>query len=284
VGITGAARLLDIEVVAVPEGPLGLDPQAVGEAAQRVRAEGKNPRALYVVPDFSNPSGDCLDVATRKGLLAVAESEDLLILEDDPYGLFGLDDRARPRLKSLDTGQHVIYLGTLAKSCFPGARVGFLVADQTVVDSAGRTTLLAEELSTVKSMLTVNTSPIGQAVVGGLLLEYDCSLRAANREKIEFYRANMHALLDALAEHMPQGVTWNQPAGGFFAVLQVPLKADVELLELSASRFGVLWTPMSFFYPGGGGEHALRLSSSYLEAEQIREGVRRLGSFLRDQS
>jgi len=76
----------------------GLDPRAVSEAAQRVRAEGKTPRALYVVPDFSNPSGDCLDMATREGLLAVAEAEDLLILEDDPYGLFGLDDRARPRL------------------------------------------------------------------------------------------------------------------------------------------------------------------------------------------
>ncbi|HZM74484.1 MAG TPA: PLP-dependent aminotransferase family protein [Candidatus Limnocylindrales bacterium] len=284
VGITGAARLLDIEVVPVPEGPQGLDPRAVSEAAQRVRAEGKNPRALYVVPDFSNPSGDCLDTATRESLLAVAESEDLLILEDDPYGLFGLDDRERPRLKALDTGQHVIYLGTLAKSCFPGARIGFLVADQTVVDSAGRTTLLAEELSTVKSMLTVNTSPIGQAVVGGLLLEYGCSLRAANREKIAFYRTNMHALLDALAQHMPEGVTWNRPAGGFFAVLRVPHKADEKLLELSASKFGVLWTPMSFFYPGGGGEHAIRLSCSYLEAEQVREGVRRLGHFLSDRT
>lgn len=144
VGITGAARLLGIDVVPVPEGPDGLDPQAVAEVAAAVRAGGRTPRALYLVPDFSNPSGRCLDLPARQGLLDVATAEDLLILEDDPYGLFGLDDRPRPKLKSLDTAGRVIYLGSFAKSCFPGARVGFLVADQTVIDRTGRRTLLAE--------------------------------------------------------------------------------------------------------------------------------------------
>ena len=85
------------------------------------------------MPDFANPSGACLTLEQRHGLLDVARDEGLLILEDDPYGLFGLDDRERPRLKALDTTRQVIYLGSFAKTAFPGARVGYLVADQDVI-------------------------------------------------------------------------------------------------------------------------------------------------------
>src|SRR5438477_75706 len=115
-----------------------------------------------------------------------------------------------------------------AKSVFPGARVGFLVADQTVVDADGRRTLLAEELSAVKSMLTVNTSPIAQSVIGGFLVSCGCSLRAANQEKIAFYRRNLRTLLTALDRSFAgiEGVGWNAPDGGFFAVLDTPVIAD----------------------------------------------------------
>jgi (S)-3,5-dihydroxyphenylglycine transaminase len=288
VGFTGAARVLGIEVVPVPESADGLRPETVASVARAVRASGRHPTALYVVPNFANPSGVSLPVATRRRLIDVAAEEDLLILEDDPYGLFGLDDEVRPALKSLDTDQRVIYLGSFAKSCFPGARVGFLVADQTVVDAAGKRTLLAEELSTVKSMTTVNTSPIAQAVIGGILVDAGYSLRAANRDKIAFYRGNLRTLLAALDRQFPgpeggeRRITWNAPSGGFFAVVDVPLRADEQLLEISAREYGVLWTPMSFFYLGGGGTHSIRLSCSALEPAQIDEGVARLAALLAD--
>lgn len=286
VGITGAARILGIDVWPVPEDGDGVDPEAVAVAARAARAAGRNPRAVYLVPNFSNPSGISLPVATRKRLLEVAAEEDLLLLEDDPYGLFGLDDEPRPTLKSLDTDRRVIYLGSFAKSCFPGARVGFLVADQTVVDTSGYRTLLADELSAVKSMLTVNTSPIAQAVIGGMLVAAGGSLRAANREKIGFYRRSLRAMLDSLEECFPpalraeRGIRWNVPTGGFFAVLDVGLRADEKLLETSAREYGVLWTPMSFFYTDSGGAHAIRLSCSWLEPAQIAEGVRRIARLI----
>lgn len=283
VGFTGAARVLGIDVVPVPESPQGLSPETVARVAGEVRARGRRPRALYVVSNFANPSGASLSPATRHALLEVAQEHELLILEDDPYGLFGLDDTPRPPIKALDRDQRVIYLGSFAKSVFPGARVGFLVADQTVVDADGRRSLLAEELSTVKSMVTVNTSPIAQAVVGGVLLEAGCSLRAANREKIEHYRRALATLLAALeATFTDPAITWNAPAGGFFAVLDVPVRADDKLLERSASEYGVLWTPMSFFYLDGGGAQAMRLSCSALTEPEIVEGVRRLARLIGD--
>ncbi len=283
VGLTGAARVLGVTVVPVPETAAGLRPETVARVAREVRASGRVPRALYVVSNFANPSGVSLAADVRRGLIEVAADHDLLILEDDPYGLFGLDDLHIPALKSLDTDQRVIYLGSFAKSVFPGARVGFMVADQVVVSAAGHRTLLADELSTIKSMVTVNTSPIAQAVIGGVLVSCGYSLRTANREKIEFYRRNLRVLLAALERHFDDpAITWNSPSGGFFAVMDVPVRADEKLLELSARDYGVLWTPMSFFYLNGGGAHAIRLSCSALVPDQIDEGVRRLAALITD--
>lgn len=285
VGLTGAARVLGVDVVPVPESADGLEPETVREAAAAVRAAGRRPRALYVVPSFANPSGTSMPVPARRRLLEVAAEADLLVLEDDPYGLFGLDDEPRPTLKALDTGGRVVYLGSFAKSCFPGVRVGFLVADQVVVGADGRRALLAEELSTVKSLLTVNTSPVAQAVVGGFLVEAGCSLRAAGKAKTAFYRTNLRTLLGALEKEFADEprVRWNAPAGGFFAVVDVPLTADEAMLEVSAREFGVLWTPMSFFYtPGsGGGRRRIRLSCSALPPDRVEEGVRRLAALVR---
>jgi len=287
VGITGVARLLDVAVEPVPEGPDGPDPAAVETVARRVRASGRRPVAFYVVPDFANPSGASMTVADRHRLLAVAAEQDLLVIEDNPYGFFGRDDTVRPTLKSLDIDRRVIYLGSFAKTCFPGARVGYVLADQPVRWPGGTVTLLADELAKIKSMTTVNTPSLTQAAIGGLLIRNGCRLRGANTETTLFYRHNMERLLAGLEAEFPAaerdllGLHWNAPGGGFFVVVRVPFVADDAALEVSAREYGVLWTPMSSFYLDGGGTRELRLSCSYVRPAEIDEGVRRLGSFIR---
>ncbi len=286
VGITGAARLLDANVEPVPEGPEGFDPDELRAAASRVRAAGRRPRAFYVVPDFANPSGTSMSVEARRALLSVAAEEDLLILEDNPYGFFSRTGERRPTVKALDTDRRVIYLGSFAKTCLPGARVGYAIADQEVRAADGTVTLLADQLSKIKSMTTVNTSPLSQAVIGGMLVRAGCRLHEASTEKIELYRTKMNAMLDALERHLPSslrgagGVSWNAPDGGFFAVVSVPFAADNEALIRCANEYRVLWTPMSYFYLDGGGRHQLRLSSSYLNVAEIEEGIGRLCDFI----
>jgi (S)-3,5-dihydroxyphenylglycine transaminase len=290
VGITGVARLLGIRVRPVPEGPAGPDPEAVLAAARAAREAGERPRAFYVVPDFANPSGTSMSLPDRERLLRVAEEEDLLVLEDDPYGFFVRTGSARPTLKALDTGRRVVYLGSFAKTALPGARVGYVIADQEVSGPGGRRSLLADELSKIKSMTTVNTSAVSQAVIGGLLIESDCRLREANAEAIAYYRTNMDTLLDELERHFPAerraelDISWNRPDGGFFAVVTVPFAADHKALELSARTYGVLWTPMSDFHLDGGGTHQLRLSCSAQSPEAITEGVARLAAFITAQT
>ncbi|MFC8723509.1 PLP-dependent aminotransferase family protein [Kitasatospora sp. NPDC057198] len=287
VGVTGAARLLDLTVHPVPEaGPDGgLDPGALAAAVRELRAAGKCPRACYVVPDFANPSGASMDEAARRRLLAAAEQSGVLLIEDNPYGFFGRTAAARPTLKALDGDRgNVVYLGSFAKTCFPGARVGYLVADQRVRAPDGRTTLLADELAKLKSMTTVNTSALAQAVIGGMLLAGGLRLRAANEPARRFYARNMDTLLAALEAALGgvPGVSWNHPDGGFFAVVTVPFRADARALDDCARKHGVLWTPMDGFHPGGGGEHQLRLSCSYLTPDQITDGVRRLADFVKE--
>ncbi|MEV7343319.1 PLP-dependent aminotransferase family protein [Streptomyces sp. NPDC093544] len=285
VGIRGAARMLDIPVRGILEGPDGLDPEAVAQAARAVKAEGRRPAALYLVPDFNNPSGTVLPRAARERLLEVAAEEDFVILEDNPYGLFARDGESQPTLKALDTGGRVVYLGSFAKSAFPGARLGYLVAEQEVTDAAGTVRTLAQTLSKAKAMFTVGSSTLSQAVIGGYLVEHDHDLRSATRELATVYQERLAATLAALGEHFPagsdHGVTWNTPRGGFFLTLSVPFTADLAAMERSAREYGVSWAPMSMFYLEGGGDREIRLGFSNLAPEAIREGIARLARFIK---
>lgn len=285
VGISGAARVLDIALEAVPEREDGLSPEDLAAALSAELSRGRRPRLLYLVPDHSNPSGVTLDTATRRALLAVAAQHDLLVLEDTAYRLVSRGPR-RPTLKSLDRDQRVILMGSFSKTVSPGARVGYLVADQPVVDGEGGSVPLAAELAKVKSMVTVGTSSLSQAVVAGALLSAGGRLAARNAEPAEHYAAVLRRVLDALDRCLPAprrdalGVSWNRPDGGFFLTVRVSFRADDAALARSAEEFGVLWTPMSYFHPGSGGEHAIRLAVSYLEPDQADEGVARLARFI----
>lgn len=282
VGLTGAARLADLPVLPVRTDHDGIDPDDLVAVVEQARAGGRRPRACYVMPDFANPSGTSMDLAARQRLLEVAHELDVLLIEDNPYGLFHGDSDHLPTLKSLDRRRQVVYLGSFAKSVLPGARVGYVVADQRVAGADGRVGLFADELAKIKSMLTVNTSPIAQAVIGGRLLEHGCSLAAANTRERRLYAANLRRALDGLAERFADApdVTWTVPAGGFFVVVTVPFPVDDHLLERSARDHGVLWTPMGHFYDGVPPVPALRLSVSAVSADAIDTGLDRLAELI----
>jgi len=285
VGITGAARLLDIEVTSVEEREDGFRCADLEAALHAELARGRRPRAFYVVPDHSNPSGTTIALPARHELLELAARHDILILEDSPYRLVSPGPQL-PTLKSLDRRRAVVHLGSFSKSAFPGARLGFVIADQLVADDAGRCGLLADELTKIKSMVTVNTSPLSQAAVAGMLLASGERISDLNIETAHYYGEAMRTTLLQLERCLPAGrraalgVRWNRPSGGFFLTVRIPFRADNNALARSAQEFGVVWTPMSYFYPDGGGEESIRLSVSYLTQEQIVAGISRLARFI----
>lgn len=284
VGALGAARVLDLEVVGFDEVDGGLDLAGLRAACAAARARGKRVRAVYVAPDFANPTGTRLDLDTRRQLLDLAVAEDVFLLEDSTYGFTAHDRPGPPSLKALDTAGRVIRLGTFAKTIVPGVRVGYVVADQPVCVATGPVRPLAAVIAAVKGMVTLNTSPICQAIVGGMLLAHGGSLAALVHDRAVLYRRNLDLLLAALRRYVRPvagpGVRWNEPEGGFFVRMRLPVPVDDALLAECARRFGVVWTPMRAFHVGHGGDHDLRLSCSHLSEAEIDEGVRRLAGFI----
>ncbi len=291
IGITGLAQILGVETVPIAMGADGLEPEALEAAIEGVKASGQRPKAVYDIPDFNNPLGTSLPLDHRRRLLEVARRHRVLIFEDNPYGMFSYDRDPLPTLKALDgaaaDGGVVIYLGSFSKTLYPGLRLGYLVADQPVPSAGGESSLLAQELSRVKSLTTVNTSPLVQAIAAGVLEENDGSLAALVRRSLPFYRANRDAMLASLErafdrEGLAGKVSWNRPAGGFFLTVNLPFEFDEACMERCAGEFGVICCPMSFFALGGGRERQIRLSFSYVTRDEIEEGVRRLARFVAD--
>ncbi len=291
-GILGAARLLDVDVhclrdrgdILLHDGAGALAGPDIDEARAACAARPRM-RTLYVAPDYANPSGGRMSLDARHALLELADAEDLVLIEDNAYGFTAGDGDELPPLWALRPDR-VVLVGTFSKICLPGARVGFAVAQQPLHDHVDPNAVLADALAAAKTMVTVNTAPLCQALVAGLLLEAGGSLRAVGVMHAEHYRANLARLVEELdtqlAPRLPAGagVTWNRPAGGFFVLMELPVLVDLPQLDRCAREHGVIWTPMAEFYPGGGGERRLRLSCSYLTPEQLTEGVRRLTDFV----
>lgn len=281
-GPVALARMLGIELAAVPERPDGLHAADVAAACAAVRARGQRVAALYVVPSYSNPSGASLSPAAGPALRAVAQEEGFLIIEDTPYGLYARNGQPVPPLKAGDGEGVVVHVGSFSKLCAPGLRVGYLVAGQQVRLPGGGTVPLAGELAKVKSVVSVNTSPLAQGVLAGMLLESGFSLAQHARDRIATAGERLTGMLDALARHLPiaVGSSWSQPSGGFFVRLDVPFAADLDALEDCAAHFGVLWCPMSLFHVDSGGQRQIRLAASYATVAQIDAGIARLAKYI----
>ncbi|NHZ33326.1 aminotransferase-like domain-containing protein [Massilia rubra] len=279
IGISGAASLLGIEVAAVATDSQGVHPAGLEAQLAALRAAGKTPRILYLSPDFANPTGASTPSERRAQLLDLTRRHGVLVLEDHAYNYFCYDEQKLPCLKSTPEADHVLFLGSFSKSIFPGLRLGFIAAGQVVTWADGRTCRLADELSKVKSLLTVNTSPINQAIVGGILLRNACSLHGFVAPRRAALLASRDSMLAALRTHFPPdaawtaGVSWTAPSGGFFLSMTLPFIVTSEDLLLSAREYGVLWTPMSYFYLDQRATREIRLSFSYVTPAQIDKGI-----------
>jgi (S)-3,5-dihydroxyphenylglycine transaminase len=289
IGITGLAQILGVEVRPIATGATGLDPEAVAAAIIEVEKSGKRAKAVYDVPDFNNPLGTSMPLAARHRLLEVARQHGVLIFEDNPYGMFSYDGDPPPTLKSLDRQDNpmVVYLGSFSKTLFPGLRLGYLVADQSLPGADGEDRPMATDLSKVKSLTTVNSSPLTQALAGGILVENGGSLRRVVAKKLPFYKRNHDTMLAALersfrALGLADQVQWNRPGGGFFLTVDLPFEFDETCLEECASEYRVIVCPLPFFALAPGYERRIRLSFSYVEPEQIEQGVERLARFVAD--
>ena len=284
IGITGVADLNGIELASFSCAEGGDVAQALADCVAQVERQGKRPRAVYLVPDFDNPTGAVLTRAERERIIATCVAHRIVVLEDNPYGLFRFDGEAVPRMATLDDAGCVVYLGTYAKTLCPALRVGFAVVPPTLFGDARAAADLLDALSRAKSFATVNTSQFAQAIVGGVLLAEGGSLARRIAPAIAFYRRNRDAMIAALAAAFApgDGVTWNRPDGGFFLTVSLPFEFGRAEAQCCATDYGVLTMPLSFFALDRAEDRRVRLAFSNADPARVREGVARFARFVHD--
>jgi 2-aminoadipate transaminase len=250
--------------------PLAMDDEGLRpEALEEALADGAKPAFLYTIATFQNPSGRTLSEDRRRRVVEIAQAHDLLVLEDDPYGLVRYEGEAPPTLFDLEGGTNVIYASSFSKTIAPGLRVGYFI--------------LPAELAAQIEALAVSTyiSPpfLTQATVYEFLRRGNFE---PNLERVNgLLKVRRDAMLEALEQHMPPDATWSRPEGGYFIWLDVPSGPDSAELLAQAEAAGVTFVKgTDFFVAGGGGERSLRLAFSFVSPEEIADGVAKLAPLL----
>jgi 2-aminoadipate transaminase len=270
-GAVPAFSAYQADVVQIAMDDDGMRVDELEGALARLEREGRRPKFIYTIPTFQNPAGVTMSLPRRERLVEVARERELLVLEDNPYGLLRYEGEGLPTLRALDGGDFVIYLGTFSKILSPGIRLGWAVAPGPVLEKMNLGKQASDLCSSSLSQLFVITY-----FAEGGWEDYIASLR-------ELYRRRRDTMLDALAEHFPREASWTRPEGGLFIWATLPDYIDTtDLLALGLSR-NVAFVPGRAAYLDGRGGSSMRLNFSGVDENAIREGVRRIGEVVRDQ-
>lgn len=250
----------------------GINLDDLDAVCQRERTAGRRVNVLYLVPNFQNPTGLLIGLEKRRHLLEWAERRDVLIIEDDPYGVLYFDDVAsesetRP-IKADDERGRVIYLSTFSKTLAPGFRMAWVTAPASLI----------ARFDIAKQSMDLSSGIFDQRVVDlairrGVLDRLAPHLRA-------LYRSKRDTMATALRTELGDALTWPEPKGGFFLWAKLPEGYDGDVLVQRGLEQKVIFVAGSAFYVDGTGQRHIRLSFSHPSPERLREGARRLGAAL----
>jgi 2-aminoadipate transaminase len=258
------------EVVQVSMDREGLRTDELEATLERLEQAGRRPKFIYTVPNFHNPAGVTMSAQRRFELVRIASERELLILEDNPYGLLRYEGDPLSALRSLEE-DFVIYASTFSKILSPGVRLGWAVAPPPVL----------AKLSIGKQASDLCSSSISQYFVGAYFDSgpWDGYVRSL----IEIYRLRRDVMLDALAEHFPREAEWTHPQGGLFIWATLPDYIDTTDLLARALDAQVAFVPGRAAFVDGRGGSSMRLNFSGVQEDEIREGIRRLGEIVSEQ-
>ncbi|MEA2125986.1 MAG: 2-aminoadipate transaminase [Solirubrobacteraceae bacterium] len=237
----------------------------------RLDAEGRTPKFIYTVPTFQNPAGVTLSLERRRRLVAIARQRELLVLEDNPYGLLRFEGDPLPTLRSLDGGDYVVYLGTFSKILSAGLRLGWAAAPRPVL----------AKMNLGKQAADLCSSSLTQYFVAGFFAEGNW--RSYIDDLVGLYRQRRDVMLEALEAHLPAEATWTRPQGGLFVWATLPDYIDTTDLLARGLRENVAFVPGRAAFLDGRGGSSMRLNYSGVDEDAIREGVRRIGKVVSEQ-
>jgi len=231
---------------------------------------GQRPKFIYTVPNFHNPAGVTMSLERRHELVRIASERELIVLEDNPYGLLRYEGEPLPTLRSLDH-EFIVYAGTFSKILSPGVRLGWACAPAPVL----------AKMNLGKQAADLCSSSISQYFVSAYFDSgpWENYVRSVN----EIYRRRRDVMLDALAEHFPREAEWTHPEGGLFIWATLPSYIDTTDLLARGLEEHVAFVPGRAAFVDGRGGSAMRLNFSGVGENDIREGIRRIGEIVCEQ-
>lgn len=256
----GGARL-----VTVPVDDKGLDTDALEAILADLKAQGIRPKFIYTIPTFHNPSGATMTLERRKKLVALAAEYGVLIVEDDAYYDLRFEGQPVPTLASLDTEGWVLRLCTYSKILAPGVRVGWAYGNKEIISRL-------EMMRSEGGSSPFTTRVVAKFAENGRLEQHIKDLN-------ERYRYKRDLMLEAIATYFPKDVTTLKPEGGFFIWCTLPPDISAtKLLKEAEDNQGVTFTSGTRCFANGQGDNAIRLAFSFLNPDQITDGIKRLGA------
>ena len=227
-------------------------------------------KMIYTVPDFQNPTGVTLGEGRRERLIELANSYEVLVVEDTPYRALRYDGEHLPTLKSLDTQGRVVHLGSFSKILAPGMRLGWAVANEEILPRLGLLKLAADTQS----------STLNMAATSAYLARYDLAAHIA--EALPVYRHKRDLMLQTMAASFPSSVSFTRAEGGLFTWLTFPAGFDAAefMRQDLLPKARVAFVPGATFFPVVEEPNHARLSFSGVPDEQLISGIAALGELL----
>jgi len=254
-------------LITVPTDAQGMDVDALESILRDFRRHNIRPKFIYAIPTFQNPTGTTMPLARRQKLVALGAEYGVVVVEDDAYGDLRFEGEPVPNLAALDHDGWVIRVSTYSKILAPGVRMGWAYARPEII--ARFSHFKAEGSS----------GPFLTRVVARYCAEG--RLEAHIQDLIALYRSKRDVMLDAMAREFPEGFTALRPAGGFFVWCKLPTGMSAKALLSQAEARGATFLPGTRCFADGQGDDAIRLAFSFLPAEQIEEGIARIGATMR---
>ena len=269
-GGINAFRSYEANLEGIPLDGEGMQVDLLEEKIKEMLKKDIQPKFIYVVPTFQNPAGVVMPESRRKKLIDIANNFDLVIIEDDPYGKLRYDIPPVKPIKAFDDEGRVIYISTFSKILSPGFRLAWTIASPEIT----------RKMIICKQALDLCTNTFTQYLADEFIRRGSLDLHIM--KICEMYEPKRDLMIDCMKEYFPENHICHKPKGGMFAWVTLPEQIDTEIMFLDSIKEKVAYVHGKAFHVDGGGGRSMRLNFSYSTDEQIKEGMKRLGSVIKN--
>ena len=246
------------------------DDGMITEELEKILKNTKNIKAIYVIPDFQNPTGRTWSLERRKQLAKLSMEYHVIVLEDNPYGELRFEGKTLPSVQSFDKLGYVLGTGTFSKIFCPGYRIGWVAGNKEVI----------QKYILVKQGVDLQCNTIAQMEIAKYLELYDIDEHIVEIRAV--YKKRRDLMVKMMEEEFPEKVTFTRPQGGLFAWVELPENVSSRDVLKKCLEKNVAFVPGGPFFPNGGKENAFRVNYSSMPEDRIVEGIKRLASVLRE--